>query len=194
MQPSADKPVNATDTSADGEAAGGRPREVRPANQRGLARLAAVQALYQMELGGNRLSDVIAEFENFRLGKELDGEQYRDADFGWFRDLMNGVVAEQREIDPRVHKTLAEDWPLKRIDSILRAILRAGVYELLRRKDVPARVVISEYIEVTKAFFEDDEPRLVNAVLDKIGRDLRPEGEFAGVRAPATPGGAGSKA
>lgn len=150
-------------------------REVRPANQRGLARLAAVQALYQMELGGVQLADVIAEFQDFRLGQEIDGEQYRDADAGWFRDLMHGVVAEQREIDPRVHTALAEDWPLKRIDSILRAILRAGVFELIRRKDVPARVVISEYIEVAKAFFNEDEPRMVNAVLDRIARELRPK-------------------
>lgn len=162
-------------------------REVRPANQRGLARLAAVQALYQMELGGVQLADVIAEFQNFRLGQEIDGEQYRDADAGWFRDLMQGVVAEQRAIDPRVHTALAEDWPLKRIDSILRAILRAGVFELIRRKDVPARVVISEYIEVAKAFFNEDEPRMVNAVLDRIARELRPK-EFEDAK-PSGDGG-----
>lgn len=169
------------------------PRGERPANKRGLARLAAVQALYQMEMAGVQLADVIDEFQNFRLGKELDGEQYREADAGWFRDLMRGVVAEQRNIDPRVHTALAEDWPLKRIDSILRAILRAGVFELIRRPDVPARVVISEYIEVAKAFFNEDEPRLVNAVLDRIARELRP-GEFPGeAKADEPPAGAGGE-
>ena len=163
-------------------------KEVRPANKRGLARLAAVQALYQMEIGGMQLADIVDEFQNFRLGKEIDGEQYRDADAGWFRDLMYGVIAEQREIDPRVHTALAQDWPLKRIDSILRAILRAGVFELIRRKDVPARVVISEYIEVAKAFFSEDEPRMVNAVLDRIARDLRPD-EFEETK-PSGDGGA----
>ncbi len=192
MQPSApSKGGKSAEKSADKPASGAR--EVKPANQRGLARLAAVQALYQMELGGTQLSDIVAEYQTFRLGKELDGEQYRDADAGWFRDLMHGVVAEQREIDPRVHTALARDWPLKRIDSILRATLRAGVFELIRRKDVPARVVISEYVEVAKAFFSEDEPRMVNAVLDRIARDLRPE-EFPASTEDAKPSGDGGAA
>lgn len=151
----------------------------RPANKRGAARLAAVQALYQMDVGGARLSDVLGEFEAYRLGKEIDGEQYRDADPAWFRDLVSGVVAEQRGLDPEIHKALAEDWPLKRIDTTLRAILRAGGFELLRRKDVPAKVVINEYIDIAKAFYEGDEPRLVNGVLDKLAHRLR-AGEFGG--------------
>lgn len=150
------------------------PREQKPANQRSLARLAAVQALYQMEIAGTDLADVVAEFELFRLGKEIDGEQYRDADAAWFRDLMSGVVAEQRVIDPMIHSTLMDGWPLRRVDSILRATLRAGVYELIRRADVPARVVITEYVEVARAFFEEDEPRIVNGVLDRIAHELRP--------------------
>ncbi len=155
-------------------------REVRPANQRGVARLAAVQALYQMEIAGTDVADVIAEYELFRLGKELDGEQYRDADPAWFRDLVAGVVTDQRTIDPMVHRALTASWPLKRVDSILRAILRAGTYELMRRKDVPARVAISEYIDVARAFFEDDEPRIVNGVLDAIAREIRPDDLGAG--------------
>ncbi|MBA5776869.1 transcription antitermination factor NusB [Stappia sp. F7233] len=154
-------------------------REARPANKRGAARLAAVQALYQMEVGGSQLADVLGEFEAFRLGKEVDGDQYREADAAWFRDLVAGVVAEQRSIDPKIHTALTEDWPLKRIDTTLRAILRAGSFELLRRKDVPARVVINEYIDVTKAFYEGDEPRLVNGVLDRLAHTLRSE-EFGG--------------
>lgn len=154
-----------------------RPGEPKPANKRGAARLAAVQALYQMDVGGVRLSDVLGEFEAYRLGQEIDGDQYRDADPAWFRDLVSGVVADQRVLDPEIHKALAEDWPLKRIDTTLRAILRAGAFELLRRKDVPAKVVINEYIDIAKAFYEGDEPRMVNGVLDKLAHRLR-SGEF----------------
>ncbi len=160
----------------------GQSGETRPrnrANRRGAARLAAVQALYQMEIGGTNLTEVIAEFESFRLGKELDGDQYREADADWFRDLVGGVVAEQRVIDPVINAALVADWPLKRIDATLRAILRAGVYELQQRRDVPARAVLSEYIDVAKAFFTDDEPRIVNGVLDRIAHDTRTD-EFPG--------------
>jgi N utilization substance protein B len=150
------------------------PRDERPANQRGAARLAAVQALYQMELAGTGVDEVVAEFESFRLGKEIDGDQYRSADAAWFRDLVVGVVEMQREIDPTIHAALVEGWPLKRVDATLRAILRAGVYELIKRADVPARVVITEYVDIAKAFFTEDEPRLVNGVLDRLAHDLRP--------------------
>ena len=149
-------------------------RVTRPANQRGAARLAAVQALYQMDLGGASLPDVLAEFESYRLGKEVDGEQYRDADFAFFRDIVGGVVREQQTLDPIVHTTLTAGWPLARIDVTLRAILRAGSYELSGRNDVPARVVIAEYVDVAKAFFEGEVPALVNGVLDAIARRLRP--------------------
>ncbi|MCW1840134.1 transcription antitermination factor NusB [Prosthecomicrobium hirschii] len=151
---------------------------VRPANKRGAARLAAVQALYQMDIAGVELGDVLAEFEAFRLGKEIDGLTFREADPAYFRDIVTGVVRVQRDIDPLVHKALVEGWPLKRIDVTLRAILRAGTFELIARKDVPAKVIISEYLDVAKAFFVEDEPRLVNGVLDKLARDLRPA-EFA---------------
>ena len=163
-------------------------REVRPANQRGAARLAAVQALYQMDVGGTEVADVIAEFELHRLGQaidEPDGDVYRAADTGWFRDVVVGVLADQRRIDPMVHTALVPAWPLRRTDTTLRAILRAGTYELLRRRDVPAKVVINEYLEITKAFFAEDEPRLVNGVLDRIAHEVRAD-EFTGqaVRRP----------
>lgn len=161
-------------------ASGPVPRMIRPANQRGVARLAAVQALYQMDVGGASLTEVVAEFENFRLGKELDGEQYRDADAAFFRDVIAGVVREQRNLDPVIHTSLSADWPLSRIDVTLRAILRCGAYELVGRKDVPGKVVITEYVDVARAFFGDgDELRLVNAVLDTTARRLRPA-EFEG--------------
>ena len=151
--------------------AGGR--EVKPANKRGTARLGAVQALYQMDIGGASLTDVINEFTAFRLGKEVDGAQYLDADEHYFKSVVKGVVDEQRVIDPFIHTALAEDWPLKRIDSLLRAILRAGSFELLRRRDVPPKVIISEYIDIAKAFYTDDEPPLVNGVLDRLAHELR---------------------
>ena len=129
----------------------------------------------QMEIGGGDLADVVTEFEAFRLGQELDGEEYREADPVFFRDVVAGVVAEQRQIDPRVHQALVDDWPLKRIDVTLREILRAGSWELLKRKDIPAKVVINEYVDVAKAFFVEEEPKIVNGVLDKIARQLRPK-------------------
>lgn len=148
-------------------------KQARPANKRGVARLGAVQALYQMDVGGSSMADVISEFTDFRLGKEVDGAQYREADVQWFKDIIEGVVSDQKFLDPFIHTALTEDWPLKRIDSLLRAILRSGSYELLRRRDVPARVIISEYIDVAKAFFDGDEPGLVNGVLDRLAHDLR---------------------
>jgi N utilization substance protein B len=148
-------------------------RETRTANKRGAARLAAVQALYQMDLTDARLMDVVAEYENMRLGQEIDGEKYVEADAGWFRGVVAGVVNDQRTIDPMIHAALAADWPLSRIDTLLRAVLRAGVFELRSRKDVPARVIISEYVDVAKAFYGEDEPRMVNGVLDTVARELR---------------------
>lgn len=149
--------------------------EPRPANQRGAARLSAVQALYQLEIGGGDILSVVSEFESFRLGKEIDGVEYRQADAAWFRDIVAGVVAEQRTIDPMIHTALVQDWPLKRVDATLRAILRCGAYELLRRPDVPGRVIITEYIDVARAFFEEDEPKLVNGVLDRLAHEIRPD-------------------
>ncbi len=153
-------------------------RPLRPANQRGAARLAAVQALYQMEIAGASLPDVLAEFESFRLGKEVDGTQYRNADAAFFREIVSGVVRDQRQLDPAIHAALSSDWPLPRIDATLRAILRCGAFELTRRRDVPGRVVITEYVDVAKAFFEGDAPGMVNGVLDMLAKQLRPE-EFA---------------
>ncbi len=146
---------------------------IRPANKRGAARLGAVQALYQMDIGGTSLQQVVAEFENVRLGKEIDGEQYLEADAAYFRGILAGVVKEQLQLDPLIHKALTPDWPLRRIDSLLRAVLRAATFEIVRRKDVPAKVIITEYVDVTKAYFLEDEPKMVNGVLDHIAREVR---------------------
>ena len=147
-------------------------------SSRSAARLAAVQALYQMDMTGIDLTDVIAEFESHRLGKEIEGCQYADVEPAFFRDLVEGVVREQLAIDPLIDKQLAEGWRLIRVDSILRAILRAGAYEITVRGDVPARVVISEYVDIAHAFFAEDEPKVVNGILDRLGHKSRPQ-EFA---------------
>jgi N utilization substance protein B len=149
------------------------PRDERKANRRGAARLAAVQALYQMDIAGTGVNDIMAEFEGHWIGREVEGNQYLPAEAAFFRDVVGGVVREQRKLDPLIDTALAQSWPLKRIEAILRAVLRAGAYELDHRRDVPARVVVSEYVDVANAFVERDETGMVNAVLDQIARKLR---------------------
>jgi len=155
---------------------------------RSQARLAAVQALYQMDLAETDLGAVIEEFKAHRLGagaeKEIAENGTSDstggeADAEHFARVLRGVVARQRDLDPMIDHQLAEGWRLNRIDSIVRAILRAGAFELIELTDVPVRVVISEYIDVAHAFFEGDEPKVVNGVLDGLARKLRP-GELPG--------------
>ncbi|BCH53935.1 N utilization substance protein B [Agrobacterium vitis] len=146
---------------------------VKTANQRGAARLAAVQALYQMDIGGTGVLEVVAEYETHRLGQEIDGETYLKADASWFRSIVAGVVRDQTKIDPLIRQALQDDWSLARVDSTVRAILRAGTFELLERKDVPIAVIVTEYVEIAHAFFQEDEPKLVNAVLDRIAKQVR---------------------
>ena len=142
--------------------------------ERAAARLAAVQALYQMDVSGKDVADALAEFEAFWIGREVEGITFQPSDNVFFRDILSGVVNNQRAIDLSVDKALAAGWPLARVEAVIRAILRAGGYDLLFRKDVPARVVITEYVDVTHGFYGDDEPGLVNAVLDAIAREVRP--------------------
>lgn len=151
--------------------------EARKANKRGAARLAAVQALYQMDLAGTGLNEILAQFESHWIGREVEGAQYLPAEAAFFRDIVSGVVRDQRELDPLIDEALSKGWPLKRIETVLRAALRAGAYELIHRSDVPARVVIAEYADVAAAFVERDETGMVNAVLDQLARSLR-AGEF----------------
>jgi transcription antitermination protein NusB len=146
---------------------------VRPANKRGAARLAAVQALYQMDVAGVGILEVVAEYETYRLGQEVDGAQYLEADAQWFRAIVSGVVEQQKKIDPVIHDSLTDDWPLSRLDSTLRAIMRAGAWELIHKRDVPIAVIVSEYVDIAKAFFESEEPKMVNAVLDRIAKQQR---------------------
>lgn len=148
------------------------------ANRRGAARLAAVQALYQMDIAGAGINDIFAEFESHWLGSEVEGETYLPAEAAFFKDVVAGVVRDQGKLDPVLDDALTRGWPLKRIDAILRAVLRAGAYELEHRKDVPARVVVKEYVDVANAFVDGDETGMVNAVLDQIARQYRAS-EFA---------------
>jgi N utilization substance protein B len=145
----------------------------RKANRRGASRLAAAQALYQMDIAGTGINDIFAEFESHWLGGEVEGEKYLPAEAAFFRDIVSGVVRDQGRLDPIIDEVLSKGWPLKRIDAIVRAILRAGAYELERRKDVPARVVVSEYVDVANAFVEAEETGMVNAVLDQLARRFR---------------------
>jgi N utilization substance protein B len=145
----------------------------KKANRRGAARLAAVQALYQMDIAGTGVNDILAEFEGHWIGREVEGNQYLPAEAAFFREVVGGVVREQRNLDPMIDAALEQTWPLKRIETILRAVLRAGAFELGNRRDVPARVVVSEYVDVANAFVEREETGMVNAVLDQLARQLR---------------------
>lgn len=141
---------------------------------RSAARLGAVQALYQMDMAQTDVGDVLAEFEARGIGVENGAEEPQaQVDVKLFRDVVAGVVQHQRRLDPLIDGVLAEGWTLARVDSILRAILRAGAYELVLRRDIPPKVVISEYIDVAHAFFDKDEPRFVNGALDRLARSQR---------------------
>ena len=131
-----------------------------------------------MDMTGIDLNEVMAEFTDHRLGQEIEGDQYNQAEAEFFRNLVEGVVREQRRLDPLIDQQLAEGWRLTRVDSILRAILRSGAYELFTRDDVPARVVITEYVDIAHAFFGEEEPRVVNGILDRLAHTARPN-EFA---------------
>lgn len=141
---------------------------------RSVARLGAVQALYQMDMNGEKAAAIVDEFVNHRLDIPLEeGMALGDADRDFFIDIIKGVEARAEEIDGFISGNLAKDWSLPRIESVVRAILRAGTYELIGRPDIPTPVVIDEYVEVAKAFHEDTAPSFVNGVLDKLARKIR---------------------
>ena len=140
---------------------------------RSVARLAAVQALYQMETAGAGVETVIREFCDHRFDRDLEGARLAHADEAFFGDLVRGVVADQAQVDRAVGRRLAEGWRLERIDATARSILRAGAYELMGRPDVPAEVAIDEYVEIAKSFFDGPEAGFINAALDAIARDER---------------------
>jgi transcription antitermination protein NusB len=145
---------------------------------RSAARLAAVQALYQLQMEQTALARLLDEFHQHRLGREVDDEGddepvYADAETAFFDDVVRGVDARRDEIDSLLSSKLAPGWTLQRLDKTMLQVLRAGVYELLARADVPVAVAINEYVEVAKAFFDDGEARFVNGVLDAVAKDVR---------------------
>jgi N utilization substance protein B len=141
--------------------------------------------MYQMDVAQTDAAAVIRQFVRYHFGHDIEGAYYDRADEPFFEDLVMGVVREQLVIDPLISRHLAENWRLSRIDSILRAILRAATYELKDRKDVPFRVIINEYLDVAHAFFGGDEPRVVNGVLDAIAREVRADERQSPGNAPA---------
>ncbi|GAM06407.1 transcription antitermination factor NusB [Novosphingobium sp. MBES04] len=140
---------------------------------RAAARLAAVQALYQFDMEGTPQASLLDEFRRHRLGMEIDDEKFADADIPFFDDVVKGVIARRDEIDEIVSGKLAEGWALTRLDKTMLQILRAGAYELMARADVPTGAVITEYVDVAHAFFDEREAKFVNGVLDAVAKSVR---------------------
>lgn len=140
---------------------------------RSAARLAAVQALYQVEMEATPMAQLLDEFHRHRLGAEIEGDQYAAAEVAFFDDVVKGVVARRDEIDDLLAAKLAEGWRLERLDKTMLQILRAGAWELLARADIPTATVISEYLDVAHAFFETREAKFVNGVLDAVAKAVR---------------------
>jgi transcription antitermination protein NusB len=155
-----------------------KPRRRPPPAARAAARLGAVQALFQMDLAGTDVGEVLAQFSARAAGEDFEDGQCGEADYGFLKEIVTGAVAEQRRIDVAINAALDQSWPIVRLDATLRAILRAAAYEIMVMPHVPARAAISEYVEVAHAFFGGEEPKFVNGVLDKLARRERP-GEFA---------------
>ncbi|PWE28983.1 transcription antitermination factor NusB [Pararhodobacter marinus] len=142
---------------------------------RSAARFYAVQALFQMETSGQTVEKVRAEFENFRIGAEGEDETWVEADIALFRQLLEMAVDQQAKIDQLTDRALVAKWPIARIDPTLRALFRAAGAEMVET-DTPPRVVITEFVQLAQAFFpEGKEPKFVNAVLDHMAREARPE-------------------
>ena len=143
------------------------------ARSRSAARLAAVQALYQQEMEGTKIAPLLHEFHHHRLGATIDGVEYADAEVDFFDDVVKGVDARRDELDDLISAKLAKDWSLARLDKQMKAILRAGAYELAARSDVPTGSVISEYVDVAKAFYDARESGFVNGLLDAVAKEVR---------------------
>ncbi len=133
-----------------------------------------MQALYQWQEGAHGPAEIVEQFLKVRTGEAGEGGMRRDADRPLFKDVVEGTVANKDELEQTVSAALAKDWTWGRIDRLVRAILLAGAYELLHRKDVPLRVAINEYVEIAHAFYDQGEPSFVNSVLDRVGRQARP--------------------
>lgn len=141
---------------------------------RSAARLGAVQALYQHEMQGGALPRLLHEFHNHRLGQEIEGADYAEADTALFDDIVTGTTARQPELDALISGALASGWSMDRLDVPMRALLRAATYELVARPDIAAATIINEYVEVSHAFHAEKEAKFVNALLDTVARQVRP--------------------
>ena len=148
----------------------GGPRRSR---ERAAARLAAVQALYQHEMESTAQARLLDEFHQHRLGREIEDEQYAEADVDFFDDVVGGTLARREELDGLLAAKLTENWRLERLDKTLLQILRAGVYELLARADIAVGTAIGEYVDVAHAFFDERDARIVNGVLDAVAKAVR---------------------
>ena len=142
-------------------------------SRRQAARLAAVQALYQWQEGEHLPAEIVEQFLNVRTGEDGEGGMRRDADKPLFKDVVEGTAAHKDELEKTVSGALAENWTWQRVDRLVRAILLAGTYELVHRRDVPPKVAINEYVEIAHAFYDQGEPTFVNSVLDKVARQER---------------------
>jgi len=171
----------------DGATATGAPRGASAGTARSAARLGAVQALYQIELSGGPAETVLREFLEHRLAEEIEGISLGAADRGLFAALVRGVAAEQAPLDDLLSAVLAEGWPVERLETLLKVILRAGAYELGYRPDIPPRATITEYVNLAQAFFDGKEPGLANGVLDRLAHELRPEAFEAQEQGPDGP-------
>ena len=140
---------------------------------RSAARLAAVQALYQHQMEGTAPARLLNEFHQHRLGREIEDEQYPEADVDIFDDLVSGSIARRDEIDALLTERLAQGWSIARLDKTMLQILRAGTYELMARADVPVGTAISEYVDVAHAFFDEREAKFVNGILDAVAKVVR---------------------
>jgi transcription antitermination protein NusB len=140
---------------------------------RSVARLAAVQALYQLDMEKSGIAKLLAEFHAHRLGAEIEDVQYAEAEVSFFDDIVSGVDARRTEVDALVESKLGAQWKIGRIDKTMLQILRAGTYELLARPDVPVATVIAEYIDVAHAFFDAKDAKFVNGLLDSVAKVTR---------------------
>ncbi len=149
------------------------PKAKTRSKARSAARLAAVQALYQREMEGTAIPQLLHEFHQHRLGATIEGVEYADADAAFFDDIVKGVDARRDEIDRVIASKLSSDWNMERLDKPMRQILRAGTYELLARADIPTGAVINEYLDVADAFYDRREKGFVNGLLDAVAKDVR---------------------
>jgi len=148
----------------------------KPKGSRAAARLAAVQALFQLSRSDDTAASVIRQFRDLRFGTEFDGIPFPQADESFFADIVTAVHGQAKTFDAEIEKRLAATWRLERIDPLVLQVLRAGCYEIMQRPDVPTAVIITQYVDVAHAFYDGAEPKFVNGLLDKLAKEVRTSG------------------